>query len=166
MNSQPSTGEHIVMGERNMENEAKKRIIENKKVKEEKKISYPDIMEKMAELDPSLVPSLSTLRRVCHKGSELKASSFNFDEIITPIYNAVKALEGDPKPRSELDGYKAVIEVQNEELDRLFEIKELLDVRVEYLVGQSKTKDETIAFLMRQLDAKDEMIAKLMEKCL
>ena len=146
-----------------METEAQKKIKEMKAIKEEYKITYDDIMVEMEKLDSSKVVSLSTLRRIFRDGSEQKASSFNYEEIILPAYNAVKALDKKPSPSSpfelELQGYKNVIRVQNEELDRLLELKEHLDSRVDFLV-------ERINFLTEQVKQKHEMITKLMEKCL
>ena len=146
-----------------MEPEAKSKIKEMKQIKEEYKITYDDIMVEMEKIDSSKVVSLSTLRRIFRDGSEAKASSFNYEEIILPAYNAVKNLDKKPSPSSpfelELQGYKNVIRVQNEELDRLLELKEHLDDRVNFLIEQIKLKD-------RRLDEKDEIIKKLMEKCL
>ena len=153
-----------------MDSNAKQIIKEIKDIKEQYKITYDDIMVEMERLDSSTVVSLSTLRRVFRDGSETKATSFNYEEILIPIYNAVKNLDKKPSPSSpfeiELQGYKNVIRVQNEELDRLLELKEHLDDRVNYLVGQTKVKDEQILFLTKQLDEKGEIIRKLMEKCL
>ena len=146
-----------------METEAQKKIKEMKQIKEDYKITYDDIMVEMEKLDSSKVVSLSTLRRIFRDGSESKASSFNYEEIIVPAYNAVKNLDKKPSPSSpfelELQGYKNVIRVQNEELDRLIELKEHLDSRVDFLV-------ERINFLTEQVKQKDELIKKLMEKCL
>ena len=164
MNAQLSTSEQqLLTGVTLMESRATEIIRESKAIKEEKKITYIDIMEQMEQLDRNSVVSLSTLRRVFRDGSEMKASSFNFEEILLPIYNAMQVLGKTPKAESEYDkelnGYKAVIRVQNEELDRLLELKEHLDERVEFLIEQIKLKD-------RRLDEKDEMIKKLMDKCL
>ena len=119
-----------------------------KQIKEDYKITYDDIMVEMEKLDSSKVVSLSTLRRIFRDGSESKASSFNYEEIIVPAYNAVKNLDKKPSPSSpfelELQGYKNVIRVQNEELDRLIELKEHLDNRVSFLIDQIKQKDEMI----------------------
>ena len=146
-----------------METKAQNMIKEMKQIKEEYKITYDDIMVEMERLDSSKVVSLSTLRRIFRDGSEQKASSFNYEEIILPAYNAVKNLDKKPSPSSpfelELQGYKNVIRVQNEELDRLIELKEHLDDRVDFLV-------ERINFLTDQIKQKDELIKKLMEKCL
>ena len=175
MNMQLSIDEHVLpidnqTGDSQMEKDSLKKIKEMKQIKKVTKITYMDIMEKMAEIDETSMVSLSTLRRIFADGSEMKAGSFNYDEVLCPAYNAVKALEGQPKDESpfakELDGYKAVIRVQNEELDRLLELKEHLDDRVNYLVDQTKTKDAQINFLMKQLDEKGEIIQRLMSKCL
>ena len=131
-----------------METEAQKKIKEMKQIKEDYKITYDDIMVEMEKLDSSKVVSLSTLRRIFRDGSESKASSFNYEEIIVPAYNAVKNLDKKQSPSSpfelELQGYKNVIRVQNEELDRLIELKEHLDNRVSFLIDQIKQKDEMI----------------------
>ena len=138
-------------------------IVSIQRAKEKNKITYMDIMEKMAELDECTMVSLSTLRRVCRQGAEMKASSFNYEEILIPIYNAVQALESNPMQKTdhdkELDGYKAVIRVQNEELDRLIELKEHLEERITFLLEQIEKKD-------RRMDQKDEIIRKLMDKFL
>ena len=165
MSRQLSVNEHLTeqLGGSLMETEAKSMIREMKQIKEEFKITYDDIMVEMEKIDSSKVVSLSTLRRIFRDGSEAKASSFNYEEIILPAYNAVKNLDKKPSPSSpfelELQGYKNVIRVQNEELDRLLELKEHLDDRVNFLIEQIKLKD-------RRLDEKDAIIKKLMEKCL
>ena len=51
----------------------------------------------------------------------------------------------------ELDGYKAVIRVQNEELDRLLELKEHLEGRVDFLIKHIEKKDKMIDILMEKL---------------
>ena len=149
MSIQLSTEEQQnITGGSYMENRPAEMIREMKEIKGKYKISYMDIMEQMAEIDETTMASLSTLRRIFRDGSEYKASSFNFEEILVPVYEAVKALDKEPKEKTEfdkeLDGYKAVIRVQNEELDRLLELKEHLDERVEFLVQQIQQKDELI----------------------
>ena len=146
-----------------MEVKAQNIIKEIKRIKEKNKITYIDIMEQMEEINPSSVVSLSTLRRICSDGAEMKASSFNYEQILLPVYNAILTLSKEPKSESEhdkeLNGYKAVIRVQNEELDRLLELREHLEERVDFLVDR-------INFLTDQVKQKDEIIKRLMEKCL
>ena len=153
-----------------MENNSKEIIKEMKAIRKEHHVTYIDLMETMEEIDESKMVSLSSIRRIFRDGSESKASSFNYEEILMPVYTAMKKLEKNPKPSSPFDeklvGYKAVIRVQNEELDRLIELKDHLDKRVDFLVRQIDTKDELINYLMSQLNEKDETIHRLMEKCL
>lgn len=153
-----------------MESQALEKLKEAKRIRAEHKITYIDIMEKMEEINQVSVVSLSTLRRFFRDGSESKASSFNYDYVVCPIYDAVTALAKIPKSDDphdkELAGYKAVIRVQNEELDRLLELKEHLDTRVDYLVEQSHGKDDLIRRLMKTVEEKDAVIARLMDKCL
>ena len=154
MSMEPSFDEQI--GGPQMDSKAIDIIREAKAIRAENKITYITIMEQMEELDPTSVVSLSTLRRFFRDGSETKASSFNYEEVLLPIITAMRALAQKPQPESEhdkeLEGYKAVIRVQNEELDRLLELKEHLDNRVD--------------FLLKQIEKKDELIKKLMEKVL
>lgn len=156
MSIQLSTDEHLIdLGGSPMENRPAEMIKEMKAIKNEYKITYMDIMEKMAEIDETTMASLSTLRRLFRDGSELKASSFNFELILVPVYDAVKALDKNPPEKTEfdkeLDGYRAVIRVQNEELDRLLELKEHLDGRVDFLIKQIEKKDKLIDMLVEKL---------------
>ena len=59
----------------------------------------------------------------------------------------------------QINGLKAVIHTQNEEIARLCELKEHLESRVTFLLEQIERKD-------RRMDEKDQIIKTLMEKCL
>lgn len=156
-----------------MDKRAQELIKEIKRIKSENGITYTSIMERLKEnnaKDGSPVPSLSTLRRVNRQGSESKSSSFNYEDILVPIHDALVQLSAEPRSddpfEKELEGYKSVIMVQNEELDRLFEIKEHLDERVTFLIGQIVEKDKIIRDLMKKEDEKEALIKRLLEKCL
>ena len=156
MNEQLSTDEQFnVIGGSPMENRPAEIIKEMKSIRTKYKLTYMDIREQIAEIDETKMVSLSTLRRLFRDGSEMKASSFNFEEILMPVYDAVKALDKNPPVKTEfereLDGYKAVIRVQNEELDRLLELKEHLEGRVDFLIKQIEKKDKMIDILMEKL---------------
>lgn len=156
MNEQLSTDEQFnVIGGSPMENRPAEIIKEMKSIRTKYKLTYMDIMEQIAEIDETKMVSLSTLRRLFRDGSEMKASSFNFEEILMPVYDAVKTLDKNPPVKTEfereLDGYKAVIRVQNEELDRLLELKEHLEGRVDFLIKQIEKKDKMIDLLMEKL---------------
>ena len=133
-----------------------------KEAKARNEITYPRIMERM-EKNGKFV-SLTTLRRVFADGSELNAGGFNYENTLLPIaevlLNAedVPTMEASPYAK-EIDGLKAVIHVQNEEIARLHDLKEHLESRVTFLLEQIEKKD-------RRMDEKDEIIRRLMEKCL
>ena len=140
---------------------AQELIRQLKEAKARREFTYPRIMEHM-EKNGKYV-SLSTLRRVFSDSSENSADSFSYENTLLPIAEVL--LEEEDVPTSEspsaaqIDGLKAVIRVQNEELVKLQELKEHLESRVTFLLAQIEKKD-------RRMDEKDELIKKLMEKVL
>ena len=133
-----------------------------KEAKTKNEITYPRIIERM-EKNGKFV-SLTTLRRVFAEGSELSAESFSYENTLMPIAEVLLKVEDVPTLQDnpyakEIDGLKAVIHVQNEEIARLHELKEHLDKRVDFLIGQIELKD-------RRMDEKDNIIKRLMDKCL
>jgi chaperonin cofactor prefoldin len=131
-----------------------------KEIKETHEITYPRIIERM-EKNGKYV-SLTTLRRVFAEGSETNASNFNYESTLLPIAEALLNVEDLPTPENspyakEIDGLKAVIHVQNEEIARLHELKEHLEERITFLLEQIDKKD-------RRMDEKEETIQKLMNK--
>ena len=135
-------------------------IKELKKIKKEKKITYPVIMEKLT-VDGTPKVSMTTLRRVFANGSENRASSFNYETTLLPIADAIKRIDSsyDDSPQAkEIEGLKAVTLVQGEELDRILELKEHLDISVKYLTEQITEKDKLVKRLIDRLDQKDDVI--------
>ena len=137
-------------------------IKELKEIKKANEITYPRIIERMEKNGKTV--SLTTLRRVFADGSEDNAGNFSYENTLLPIAEVLLNVEDLPTPQSspyakEIDGLKAVIHVQNEEIARLHELKEHLESRITFLLEQIEKKD-------RRMDEKDEMIRKLMEKCL
>lgn len=133
-----------------------------KETKQKNEITFPRILERM-EKNGKYV-SLSTLRRVFADGSEMNANSFNLENTLMPIAEAVLDAEEVPTPEDspyakEIDALKAVIHVQNEEIARLHELKEHLEGRITFLLEQIEKKD-------RRMDEKDEVIRRLMDKVL
>ena len=131
-----------------------------KEIKENNEITYPRIMERM-EKNGKFV-SLTTLRRVFAAGSEDNAQNFNYENTLLPIAEALLNVEDLPTPSDspfakEIDGLKAVIHCQNEEIARLHEMKEHLENRITFLLEQIEKKD-------RRMDEKDETIRQLMDK--
>lgn len=124
-------------------------IVELKKAKSEKEITYPRLLDMLEANGTPL--GLTTLRRVFADGSE-KNDSFNYSTTIQPL-EAILLQEDIPEPESnpyakELEGYKAVIHSQNEELVRIYELNQHLEERIEFLVQQINKKDDIIQRLM------------------
>lgn len=158
MDAKPSTKEHD--GVFSMELTRSQELIKQlKEVKAKNEITYPRIIERM-EKNGKFV-SLTTLRRVFADGSENNAGNFSYENTLLPIAEALFNVEDMPTPEGpyakEIDGLKAVIHVQNEEIARLHDMKEHLESRVTFLLEQIEKKD-------RRMDEKDELINKLMQK--
>jgi len=133
-----------------------------KEIKQKNEITYPRIMERMEKNNKFV--SLTTLRRVFADNSENNADSFNYENTLLPIAEALLNVEDLPTPADspyakEIDGLKAVIHVQNEEISRLHELKEHLETRITFLLEQIEKKD-------RRMDEKDELIKRLLDQVL
>ena len=141
---------------------AQELIIRLKKVKIEHELTYPRIMERI-EANGQYV-SLTTLRRVFADGSEYNANEFKYETTLLPIAEALLSADDVPTPddspyAKEIDGLKAIIRIQAEELSRNVELREHLEKRIAFLLDQIERKD-------RRMDEKDELIRKLMDKIL
>ena len=168
MNAQPSTHDQKMFtdeqfGVSRMELTKSQELIRNlKEVKERDEITYPRIIERIEKKGKYV--SLTTLRRVFADGSEMNAGNFNYENTLLPIAEALLDTEEVPTPvespyAEQINGLKAVIHTQNEEIARLCELKEHLESRVTFLLEQIEKKD-------RRMDEKDQIIKTLMEKCL
>lgn len=124
-------------------------ISELKRAKSEKEITYPRLMDMLEANGTPL--GLTTLRRVFADGSE-RNDSFNYATTIAPL-EEILLREDIPEPEQnpyakEIEGFKAVIHTQNEELVRVYKLIDHLEARVEFLVDQIRKKDERIDRLM------------------
>lgn len=130
-----------------------KLIQDLKRAKAEKEITYPRLID-MLEANNTPI-SLTTLRRVFADGSE-KNDSFNYSFTLQPLEAILLSSDEIPEPETnpyakELEGYKAVIHSQNEELVRVYQMLDHLEDRVKFLVDQIKHKDELIDRLMNKV---------------
>ena len=157
-------------------------IIQLKKVREEKQLSYNDILT-MMELNGDYL-SKSTLSRVFADGSE--DQTFNYEVTIRPIANAIldiKNIEETDDPA--MTAMKAMIQ-KNEGLihdleQQLTEFRlqadedkihsqEKMDAEraqwarsIEFLKDQIQKKDERIDFLLKSVQDKDEKHHELLD---
>lgn len=126
-----------------------------KKAKADKEITYPRLIDMLEANNTPL--GLTTLRRVFADGSE-KNDSFNYATTLAPLEDILLA-EDIPEPESnpyakELEGHKALIHSQNEELVRAYQMIEHLEDRINFLVSQIEKKDERIDKLLEQVLSK------------
>lgn len=160
MEQKPSTFDMLGVSE--MELKSSQELIRQlKAAKKEKEITFPRLMEKLEQNGKAI--SLTTLRRVFADNSE-QFDSFSYENTLLPIAEILLSVEDIPTPKDnpyskEIEGLKAVIHTQNEEIARLHDLKEHLESRITFLIEQIEKKD-------RRMDEKDEIIRKLMEKCL
>lgn len=143
-------------------------IIQLKKVRQEKKLSFNDILDLMEKNDDYL--SKSTLSRVFADGSE--DVSFRYDETIRPIANAlldIDKIEADDN--DDVQALKRVVQ-QNEKLiaglqQKLTDME--LKVDEEKLADYEKMEREreawgrSIEFLKHQIEIKDARIDILLD---
>lgn len=143
-------------------------IIELKKVREEKGLSYNDILDLMEENGDYL--SKSTLSRVFADGSE--EVSFRYEETLRPIANALLDIERiedddtlDTRAMKSLLKYKAD---KIEELERKLEQMELVlaEEKNKYHEKIDKEREQSrrsIEFLKEQISLKDKRMDMLLD---
>ena len=124
--------------------EAQELIRRMKEVKQQKKITYDEILNQLT-INGAQTLSLTTLRRVFAAGSESRASSFNYEETLLPIRDAMKKLAGCP------DDSRHEEEIRRLEA-RIAAMQEMLD-----------KKDSMIMRLVDRLDQKDAIIGQLLK---
>lgn len=123
-----------------MDTKAQDIIRQLKESKQKNKITFGEIMEALPKENGIPALSLSTLRRVFASNSESKASSFNYEETLLPIAEAISSLEGSPEGSQQTKELEAVKE------------------GIAFLMQQISEKDALISRLIERLDQKDEII--------
>ena len=155
-------------------------IIQLKKVRQEKHLSFNDILDLMEENGDYL--SKSTLSRVFAEGSE--DVSFRYDETIRPIANAlldinnleadhdvnipalVEVVQQNERFIKELQRQITEMELKSDE-ERLADFEKMENERqswsrsIEFLKDQISKKDARIDILLSSVEKKDEIINSL-----
>ena len=160
-------------------------IMKLKEVREEKELSYNDILNLMEKNGDFL--SKSTISRVFAEGSE--EMSFRYEETIRPIANALLDIENmedsdsmDIKAMKSLLKYKIQrieeLEQQIEQLqtaldkekikshERLDEERERHNKSIEFLKEQVAYKDKRMDLLLDSVQTKDKLHQEMLEKLL
>ena len=160
-------------------------IMKLKEVREEKGLSYTDIMALMEKNNDFL--SKATLSRVFAEGSE--ENSFKYEETIRPIAKALldmetiededditmsgiktvlkykmQIIEDQEKQISEL---QAKLDKQKVESNEKFEKeRETYSKRIDFLLKQIELKDNRMDFLLDSVKQKDELHNQMLERLL
>lgn len=143
-------------------------IIKLKEVRDERGLSYNDILSLMEKNGNYL--SKSTISRVFGEGSE--DLSFRYEETIRPIANALLDIETiedsdnmDVQAMKSLLKYKIQVIEDNEK--RIAELETALDKeKVKYhekMDAEREQYSKRIAFLMEQISLKDKRMDQLLE---
>ena len=132
-----------------------------KEAKKDKEITFPRLIERLEKNGTPI--SMTTLRRVFADNSE-QNDSFSYENTLMPLAEVLLAYDDVPTPENnvytkEIDGLKAVLHTQNEEIVKLHEIQNHLENRIAFLLEQIEKKD-------KRMDEKDVLINKLLEKVL
>ncbi len=158
-------------------------IIQLKEVREEKGLSYNDILSLMEKNGDYL--SKSTISRVFSEGSE--DLSFRYEETIRPLAKVLLDIETiedddnlDTRAMKSLLKYKIQrieeLEKQVEKLDcdivklklsnheKMEAEREVYNRRVEFLKGQIELKDKRMDQLLEAIFTKDKLYNELLEK--
>ena len=143
-------------------------IIKLKEVRDEKGLSYNDILKLMEENNDFL--SKSTISRVFAEGSE--EMSFKYEETIRPIANALLDIENiedddnmDTKAMKSLLKYKLQrIEELEKKVEQLETALDKEKIRYHEKLDKERAQfDNRIDFLKNQIDLKDKRMDQLLE---
>ena len=143
-------------------------IIQLKKVREEKGLSYSDILNLMEQNGDYL--SKSTLSRVFAEGSE--EVSFKYEETIRPIANALLDIENIENDDSlDVQAMKSMIQHNDRVIkgleQQITELKLMLDQEKiqhhEKLEKEREAFNRSIDFLKNQINLKDKRMDQLLE---
>lgn len=143
-------------------------IIQLKQVRDEKGLSYNDILDLMENNGDFL--SKSTLSRVFAEGSE--EVSFRYEETIRPIANALLDIENiEDDDNMDVRAMKSLLKYKIERIEELERQVEKLELslaeeKIKYHERLDKERERfnrSIDFLKNQIDLKDKRMDMLLE---
>ena len=140
-----------------METKSQELIRKIKESKQKHKISCNEIMEAIPKENGIPALSMTTLRRVLKDDSEAKASSFNYEETLLPIAEAISRIEGTEQTDATTiaDGVSFLMDQISEK-----------DALIRRLIDRLDQKDAIIHQFLIDMNQKDAILSQLMEKCL
>jgi transcriptional regulator with XRE-family HTH domain len=136
-------------------------ILKLKEVRDEKQLSYGDILELMEKNGDYL--SKSTISRVFQDGSE--DQSFRYEETIRPIAKALLDIETiEEDDTTDIKAMKSLLKLK---IARIEELEALLENEKhkyhEKLAKESKHFQDSLSFMTNQIALKDKRIDALLE---
>ena len=136
-------------------------ILKLKEVRDEKQLSYGDILDLMEKNGDYL--SKSTISRVFQDGSE--EQSFRYEETIRPIAKALLDIETiEEDDTTDIKAMKSLLKLK---IARIEELEALLENEKhkyhEKLAKESKHFQDSLAFMTNQIALKDKRIDALLE---
>lgn len=138
-------------------------IIRLKEVRNEKSLSYGDILE-MMENNGDFV-SKSTLSKLFAEGSEDHPEKFRYENTLRPVANAILDMET-IEDTDDMD-IKAIKAILKYKIDKIKELEAELDrVKLKHLEKLEKEREQfhqSLNFLKEQVSLKDKRIDQLMD---
>lgn len=136
-------------------------ILKLKEVRDEKQLSYGDILELMEKNGDYL--SKSTISRVFQDGSE--EQSFRYEETIRPIAKALLDIETiEEDDTTDIKAMKSLLKLK---IARIEELEALLESEKhkyhEKLAKETKHFQDSLSFMTNQIALKDKRIDALLE---
>ena len=152
-----------------MTDKEKELIAQFKKVREEKNLSYSQILEMLENNGDSIAKS--TLSRVFKDGSE-ENDSFRFEDTIRPLARVLLDVDRlEDSDDTDTRAYKSLIQYKSQRIDELERQNEQLQIQIAQmeLKFQEKLERERAEwrrradFMSNQIEKKDSRIDKLMD---
>ena len=160
-------------------------ILKLKKVREEKNLSYNDILDLMEKNGKYL--SKATLSRVFAEGSE--EIKFRYEDTIKPIADALLDIENiEDDDTTDVQAMKTILKYKSDRIteleDRIKDLESALDKQkikanekleeererfnrsIEFLKEQVAYKDKRMDFLLDSVSEKDKLHKEMLEKIL
>lgn len=143
-------------------------ILKLKEVREERGLSFNDILKLMEENGDYL--SKSTISRIFAEGSE--ENSFRYEETIRPIANALLDIENiEDTDNMDVRAMKSLLKYKIERIEELEQQNEQLELslaseKVKYHEKLDKEREQhqkSIEFLKNQIDLKDKRMDMLLD---
>lgn len=143
-------------------------IVKLKEVREERNLSYNDILKLMEKNNDFL--SKSTISRVFAEGSE--EMSFRYEETIRPIANALLDIENIDSGDNGLQALKSLLKYRDQQIEdleqQIEQLKSDLDKeKIKYFEKMAEEREQiksSIEYFLEESSQKNKWISTLLDK--